>query len=128
MTCNAIATGAIALKFVTLIDKIKCTSSSIRLIYSARKLQGCASSKNHPINSQCLWCFIPIDERKMVIMGNKMNFYLFSNSKRLFFDISNRCNNQIPSICKIFKIFLIFFQTLHPQNKMLQRIFPQSSF
>jgi hypothetical protein len=55
-------------------------------------------------------------------MGNKMNFYLFSNSKKTLFDISDRCNNQTPSICKIFNN--IFFEALLNKKKNVAKDIP----
>jgi DNA mismatch repair ATPase MutL len=43
--------------------------------------------------------------RKMVIMGNKMNFYLFSNSKRLFSIFPTDATTKYLVFVNIFKIF-----------------------
>jgi hypothetical protein len=90
---------------------------------------GCASSKNHPINSQCLWCFIPIRRKENGHHGNKMNFYLFSNSKKTLFRYF-RPMQQTPSICKILKYFNIFSKLFFNKKQNVAKDIPlkNSSF
>jgi hypothetical protein len=78
MTCNAIATwGDCASKvFVTSSIKSNVTqvpASMTNLFIPETVLR----QQQEPSYQFPMWCFIPINERKMVIMGNKMNFSFF---------------------------------------------------